>query len=40
MDGVYLFLNRGGEFENVAILVAIEVNEDGYLKVLGSAQGM
>ena len=27
----------GGEFENVAILVAIAVNEDGYREVLGAA---
>jgi len=29
-----------GEFENVAILVAIAVNEDGYREVLGAAEGM
>ena len=28
------------EFENVAILVAIAVNEDGYREVLGAAEGM
>lgn len=32
--------NWGGEFENVAILVAIAVNEDGYREVLGTAEGM
>ena len=32
--------NWGGEFENVAILVAIAVNEDGYREVLGAAEGM
>ena len=30
VDGIYLRRNWGGEFENVAILVAIAVNEDGY----------
>ena len=32
VDGIYLSRNWGGEFENVAILVAIAVNEDGYVK--------
>ncbi|MFR2042743.1 MAG: transposase [Oscillospiraceae bacterium] len=32
--------NWGGEYENVAILVAIAVNEDGYREVLGAAEGM
>ena len=30
VDGIYLRRNWGGEYENVAILVAIAVNEDGY----------
>ena len=30
----------GGEYENVAILVAIAVNEDGYREVIGAAEGM
>ena len=30
----------GGEYENVAILVAIAVNEDGFREVLGAAEGM
>lgn len=29
--------NWGGEYENVAVLVAIAVNEDGYSEVLGAA---
>ena len=33
VDGIYLRRNWGGEFENVAILVAIAVNEDGYREV-------
>ena len=36
VDGIYLRRNWGGEFENVAILVAIAVNEDGYREVLGA----
>ena len=40
VDGIYLCRNWGGEYENVAILVAIAVNGDGYRKVLGVAEGM
>lgn len=40
VDGIYLSRNWGGELENVAILVAIAVNEDGYRRVLGAAEGM
>ena len=40
VDGIYLRRNWGGEFENVAILVAIAVNGDGYREVLGAAEGM
>ena len=40
VDGIYLRRNWGGEFENVAVLVAIAVNEDGYREVLGAAEGM
>lgn len=40
VDGIYLRQNWGGEYENVAILVAIAVNEDGYREVLGAAEGM
>ena len=40
VDGIYLRRNWGGEYENVAILVAIAVNEDGYREVLGVAKGM
>ena len=29
VDGIYLKRNWGGEYENVAVLVAIAVNEDG-----------
>ena len=40
VDGIYLKRNWGGEFENVSILVAIGVNEDGYREVLGAGEGM
>ena len=40
VDGMYLRRNWGSEFENVAILVAIEVNEGGYREVLGATEGM
>ena len=40
VDGIYLRRNLGGEYENMAILVAIAVNEDGFREVLGAAEGM
>ena len=40
VDGIYLRSNWGGEFENVAIMVAIAVNEDVYREVLGAAEDM
>ena len=40
VDGTYFRCNWGGEFENVDILVAIAVNEDGYREVLGAIEGM
>ena len=40
VDGIYLRRNWGGEHENVAILVTIAVNEDGFREVLGAAKGM
>ena len=40
MGGIYLRGNWGEEYENVAILVAIAVNEYGYCEVLGAAEGM
>lgn len=40
VDGIYLKRNWGGEFENVSILVAIGVNEEGYREVIGAAEGM
>lgn len=40
VDGIYFKRNWGGAYENVAALVAIAVNEDGYRKALGAAEGM
>ena len=36
VDGIYLRRNWGREYENVAISVAIAVNEDGFREVLAS----
>ena len=40
VDGIYLKRNWGGESENVSVLVAIAVNEEGFREVLGAAEGM
>ena len=40
VDGIYLRRNWGAKFKNVAILVAIAVNEDGYCEVLGAVESM
>lgn len=40
VDGIYLKRNWGGEYKNVAVLVAIAVNEKGYRRVLGAAEVM
>jgi len=40
VDGLYMRRNWGGEYENVSILVAIGVNEDGYREVIGVSEGM
>ena len=40
LDGIYLKRNWGGTYENVAILVAMAVNEDGDREVIGAAEGM
>ena len=40
VDGIYLKRNWGGEYENVAVLVVIAVNGEGYREVLGAAEGM
>lgn len=40
VDGIYLKRCWGEEYENVSILIAIGVNEDGNREVLGAAEGM
>lgn len=40
LDGIYLKRNWGGSFENVAVLVAMAVNEEGQREVIGAAEGM
>jgi transposase-like protein len=40
LDGTYLKRKWGGEYENVAILVAVGINNDGYREILGAAEGM
>ena len=39
-DGVYLKCSWGGEVQNVSVLVAIGVNNDGYREIIGAAEGM
>ena len=42
VDGIYLRRNKrswGGSYENVAVMVAIGVNDDGYREVIGAAEG-
>ena len=40
VDGVYLKRSWGGEVQNVSVLVAIGVSQDGYREILGAAEGM
>jgi len=40
VDGIYLKRNWGGTYENVAILIAMAVNENGYREVIGASEGM
>ena len=39
VDGIYLKRSWGGSFENVAVMVAIGVNDDGYREVIGATEG-
>jgi putative transposase len=39
LDGTYLKRSWGGEVKNIAVLVAIGVNSDGYREILGAAEG-
>ena len=40
VDGIHLKRNWGGTYENVAILIATAVNEDGFREVIGASEGM
>lgn len=39
IDGVYLKCSWGDSYENVAVMVAIDVNDDGCREVVGCAEG-
>ena len=39
VDGIYLKRSWGGSYENVAVMVAIGVNDDGHREVIGAAEG-
>ena len=39
LDGIFLKRSWGGEYENVSILVALAVNNEGYREVLGAIEG-
>ena len=39
VDGIYLKRSWGGSYKNVAVMVAIDVNEDGYREAIGCAEG-
>lgn len=40
VDGVYLKRSWGGEIQNVSVLVAIGVTNDGYREIIGAHEGM
>ena len=39
VDGIHLRRSWGGSYENVAVMVAIGVNDDGHREVIGAAEG-
>ena len=39
VDGIYLKRSWGGAYENVAVMVAIGVNDDGRREAIGAAEG-
>ncbi len=39
VDGIYLKRSWDGSYENVAVMAAIGVNEDGYRGAIGCAEG-
>ena len=40
VDGVYLKRSWSGEIQNVSVLVAISISQDGYCEILGAAEDM
>ncbi|RLB64340.1 MAG: IS256 family transposase [Deltaproteobacteria bacterium] len=40
LDGIWLKRNWGGTCENIAVLVAVGVNQDGHREILGVQEGM
>lgn len=36
---VYLKRNWGGEVQNVSVMVAVDINEDGYWEMVGVTEG-
>lgn len=39
LDGIWLKRNWGGDYQNVSILVAIAVGQDGFREIIGAAEG-
>ncbi|MFR4569187.1 MAG: IS256 family transposase [Collinsella stercoris] len=39
VDGIYLKRSWGGAYENVAVMIAIGADDDGYREVIGAAEG-
>lgn len=40
VDGIYLKHSWGGEIQNVSVLVAIDVNQEGCREIIGTTEGM
>ena len=40
VDGIYLKRCWGDEIQNVSVLIAIGVTENGYREIIGAAEGM
>ena len=39
LDGIYLKRNWGGEVENVSVLVALAVDNEGFREIIGASEG-
>lgn len=39
LDGIYLKRNWGGEVENVSVLVALAVDDEGFREIIGASEG-